>query len=500
MEIIQNNNIKINKRNNYQKNCKYIKPNIKQNIVLINPSLDLNDTNISMDKIDKQKNSNLINSFENNNYQNVKQSSNLTYNLKIKQVFNLIDSKFITQYKYYKKIKRIEKISHINYRQRGIYPKVIIILLFIILFSIRIKENNFIIYNNFEEIKENDIYINPYYEDEQRMYDYFLTLKKFPKNRNDPLIIKEKLDILEKVSQKTRKNITSLNIVYYDEFNRYGNQLIAFNKLIFYSEILGIKKIIIDNDNLIYIRNNIYDEKSKLLIEVNYDINKTKFKDYSLSYYINDSKIFFDNYNLKVENRFSVIKNEILRNLPKIKVNSYELYIHVRSGDIFNGLLPIYYAPSYAQPPFCFYKKIIEANNFSNIYLISEDKLNPVVDQLINKYPKIIYNNNKIEKDISSLIYAYNIIASSSSFLSATIKLNDNLKYYWEYDNMRINDKYLHMHHSLFYYSRKYTIFRMEPSDIYKRKMYNWINSQEQRNIMINDNCPNEFKYIKPNI
>jgi hypothetical protein len=276
MEIIQNNNIKINKRNNYQKNCKYIKPNIKQNIVLINPSLDLNDTNISMDKIDKQKNSNLINSFENNNYQNVKQSSNLTYNLKIKQVFNLIDSKFITQYKYYKKIKRIEKISHINYRQRGIYPKVIIILLFIILFSIRIKENNFIIYNNYEEIKENDIYINPYYEDEQRMYNYFLTLKKFPKNRNDPLIIKEKLDILEKVSQKTRKNITSLNIVYYDEFNRYGNQLIAFNKLIFYSEILGIKKIIIDNDNLIYIRNNIYDEKSKLLIEVNYDINNKR--------------------------------------------------------------------------------------------------------------------------------------------------------------------------------------------------------------------------------
>ena len=96
------------------------------------------------------------------------------------------------------------------------------------------------------------------------------------------------------------------------------------------------------------------------------------------------------------------------------------------------------------------------------------------------------------------MIYAYNIIASSSSFLSATIKLNDNLKYYWEYDNMRINDKYLHMHHSLFYYSRKYTIFRMEPSDIYKRKMYNWINSQEQRNRMIN--CPNEFKYIKPNI
>ena len=110
------------------------------------------------------------------------------------------------------------------------------------------------------------------------MYNYFLILKKFPKNRNDPLIIKEKLDILEKVSQKTRKNITSLNIVYYDEFNRYGNQLIAFNKLIFYSEILGIKKIIIDNDNLIYIRNNIYDEKSKLLIEVNYDINFSGFK------------------------------------------------------------------------------------------------------------------------------------------------------------------------------------------------------------------------------
>ena len=117
-------------------------------------------------------------------------------------------------------------------------------------FNIKNKINN----NPISNIIENEfnITINPYYKSEKNMFQYFLTLKEAPKNIDDPLILKEKKDIFSTICKKTGKNITSIDTIYYDEFNRFGNQLIAFNKMIFYSWVLGIKKIIIDSDNLIY--------------------------------------------------------------------------------------------------------------------------------------------------------------------------------------------------------------------------------------------------------
>ena len=366
-------------------------------------------------------------------------------------------------------------------------------------FNIKNKINN----NPISNIIENEfnITINPYYKSEKNMFQYFLTLKEAPKNIDDPLILKEKKDIFSTICKKTGKNITSIDTIYYDEFNRFGNQLIAFNKMIFYSWVLGIKKIIIDSDNLIYIRNNIYDEQYNLTIEVNYNLNKSILKNISLSYYTHNSKFFFANHNLKIENRFSVMKNEILKNLPKIETDPNDCYIHIRSGDIFERVLPENYAPFAAQSPLCFYTTIIDSNNFRNIYIISENKLNPIVDKLLNKYHNGIFNNkNTLEKDISSLAYAYNIIGSISSFFTSIIKLNDNLKNIWEYDIYQIYDRLLHLHHSLYNYPRKYTIYRMTPSDVYLKKMFKWTRSDEQINIMLNINCSNEFKKFNPNI
>ena len=205
-------------------------------------------------------------------------------------------------------------------------------------------------------------------------------------------------------------------------------------------------------------------------------------------------------FNLKIENRFSVIKAEILKNLPKVKVKLNDLYIHIRSGDIFSkeASSPSF-APSYAQLPLCFYTKIIEQNKFNKIYIISEDKLNPIIDILLTKYKNIIYNNNSLETDISYLIYAYNIVGSISSFITSIIKLNDNLKKFWEYDIYQMEHKLYHLHHSLYDYPRNYTIYRMEPSEKYKKEMYVWTKSDKQLKIMINDTCPNKFKTILPN-
>ena len=68
------------------------------------------------------------------------------------------------------------------------------------------------------------------------------------------------------------------------------------------------------------------------------------------------------------------IKNLI--NIDKIELNKEDLYIHMRSGDIFKG---DGIHQSYIQPPVYFYEQIIEKYLEKNIYILSEDKNNVVI-------------------------------------------------------------------------------------------------------------------------
>ena len=142
-------------------------------------------------------------------------------------------------------------------------------------------------------------------------------------------------------------------------------------------------------------------------------------------------------------NRFDIFKNEILNNLPKVKINFDDLYIYIRGGDIFSHLntSPLNY-PYYYQPPLCFYKSILSKFNFRKITIISEDISNPVIPILLKEYPYIKYNKNNIKLDISYLANSYNIISATSSFIASIIKINQNIKFLWEYDNYQNYEKY----------------------------------------------------------
>ena len=69
--------------------------------------------------------------------------------------------------------------------------------------------------------KSNDIFINPFVENEQKYYDYFLSLKKMPKNKNSPIIENEKNEILNNISANVRSIITSLDEIYFNNINRF---------------------------------------------------------------------------------------------------------------------------------------------------------------------------------------------------------------------------------------------------------------------------------------
>ena len=116
--------------------------------------------------------------------------------------------------------------------------------------------------------------------------------------------------------------------------------------------------------------------------------------------------------------------------------------IHIRGGDVFTT----HSFPYYTQPPLCFYEKVIDKNNFKNIYIISGDRKNIVLDALINKYNNIIFKHNDYKTDISLLIHTFNVVASVSSFLLSSIKFNDNLEHLWEYDIYRLSQKFRLLH------------------------------------------------------
>ena len=192
-------------------------------------------------------------------------------------------------------------------------------------------------------------------------------------------------------------------------------------------------------------------------------------------------------------NRISIFREQLLNNLPKVIVHPSDLYIYIRSGDIF-----IHAHRFYNQPPLCFYEKILDVFNFNKVYIISEDNLNPVISNLLNKYSYIKKNRNNLKLDISYLVNSYNLVAAKSTLFSTSIKLNDKLKFFWVYDFYSLlSREYLGFHYSLYKFPLYYTIYKMNSSINYKRKIIPWINSKSQRKLMIKEKCLNNFDIIK---
>ena len=359
----------------------------------------------------------------------------------------------------------------------------------------KISEN---IHNHINRIRNNSFtfkYIYNQNEIERKKIKNLEDIKKYNSllNPNDSLIENERRTILNLYYPKN-KNKTNITIFFNFNFH-FGNQISAFNKMIFYCEIIKCKKILLPKKNNLYINHTLYDKEYNMTIEVAQN-DYPPFEDSITTLNFN---FYYDFYNLKIENRLDIIKNEIVNNLPIIDINKTDLIIHFRSLGVFTHKNDPKFAPDYAQPPLCFYETILKKFEFKNIYLISADDIyNPVIKELKAIYPEAIYNVNPLEVDISYLVRGYNIVGSISSFSISCIKLNDNLEFFWEYDRYPMGSKIYHSHPSIFNFKRRYTTYLMEPSETYKNKMIVWKCSDEQLDIMLKDKCQNDFKIIPP--
>lgn len=279
------------------------------------------------------------------------------------------------------------------------------------------------------------------------------------------------------IEQVKNHNLTYINTVAGGEA-KIGNALTMLNNLINICEKIRCKNIITPGGLEVLIKKPIFYKLYNITIFPN------SYKDkLTIDINLNHSDLHHFIYRKQTHNmRLSIIRDEIFDNIPRYDANPNDLFIHIRSGDIFINHICKYYS----QPPLCFYQKIINNYKYNNIFLLSNGHENPVINQLLKIYPNIKFIKGSIISDIAKIINAYNLVISYSSFIVNLILFNKNLKTLFVYEIY----KYFNFKKS------NLTMHIMKPSKKYVQIMkWKWKNTKEQLELMINENCSNNILY-----
>ena len=310
------------------------------------------------------------------------------------------------------------------------------------------------------------------------------------KEENSTLNFVLKKKLMQELQNLTKKNFHLLKNIFIEGTINFGKQIIAFNNLIYYCEILGIKNIYLNSEINWYIKNDINSNKIHISL-----FSKKKINCNSIYTLCTNIVTFFFPIIIKSKRRSIILKDEIKKNLPKIKTSKNDLYIYIRSGDSFK-IGGNHYPPS----PYCFYQRVISNFKFNNIYLISQDDKSPIIGKLLKDYPKIKHKLNSKEVDIATLMNAYNLVNSVSSFSLSSITFNDNLINLFEYQVYQYGTGIIHFHYDFDKLDREFNIYRMKPSEEFYVKTFAWENTREQRILLFKEKCKYDFhktKYIQ---
>jgi hypothetical protein len=124
------------------------------------------------------------------------------------------------------------------------------------------------------------------------------------------------------------------------------------------------------------------------------------------------SNFFRIEFDITKEERFEIVQQHIkpYTNFSVTPVPQTTCIINIRSGDIFNSGGT---HKSYVQPPFAFYKKIIDEEKYDKFLVITQqDKINPTIS-LVEQYSK------KVEVQSPNLSETLSIILGASSFVAS---------------------------------------------------------------------------------
>lgn len=174
-----------------------------------------------------------------------------------------------------------------------------------------------------------------------------------------------------------------------------------------------------------------------------------------------------------------------------------EIVIHIRAGDIFEVKFP---DPKYAQPPLCYYQEIINSKDWRKVWLVYENKSNPVIPALEEWLEKkgipFEVSSTDVSTDINLCMKAQHLVFSQGNFLYPVACASKNLRsiyrfrYYPAYmkrPGWFVNsDPEMHL-----YIDRK--------GDYVNAVVGKWRNTKKQRKLMVKYPARNlNHEFIKP--
>ena len=319
----------------------------------------------------------------------------------------------------------------------------------------------------------------------------YLRFKILLKDENSLLNLEVKESLKIALGEIFGKNLSLLKNIFIIKPINFGNHIAGLNNIFYYSEILGIKNIYLNAEFDWYIKKDILTDKIHISLLPKKKINCNSPETFCGRIF----PTFFNPKIIKPERRSLYVKDEIKRNLPKIKTRRNDLYIYIRAYTFqLNGT-------GYSPAPYCFYQTIISKFKFRDIYVVSAaDKNSPLIKRLLLDYPKIKFMLKSVQEDIAILTHAYNLVNAVSSFSQAAIAFNDNLINLFEYEVYKIEQSILFFHYDNDKLNRRFNIYRMKPSEEYYIKTYNWGNTDEEIKLLFEDNCKyglRKTKYTK---
>ena len=191
-------------------------------------------------------------------------------------------------------------------------------------------------------------------------------------------------------------------------------------------------------------------------------------------------------YNQNLDTTYYLIRGLFNFNkLPVKLLGPNDLLIHIRSGDIFSAIVP---HPEYIMPPLEYYVNIIENNNYSKIYLVAQDRLNPCINKLLKLYPNIIFTVQSLEKDLKLILGARNIVMSYGTFIPEVLTFSNECKtlYTPDYSTRYVKENI---------YIAKINVKITKLSN-YKKLLTPWKNVASQKEYMLNYSLKQEEEPI----
>ncbi len=262
-------------------------------------------------------------------------------------------------------------------------------------------------------------------------------------------------------------------IIITEWFGRLGNNIIQIINAIYYA--------IEHNHNIIqFPEHNMLLNNTIIINENAIDVNSV----------VSDTFFYILKYNIKRQEPYEMkeIFNKYIRYIFKIidtsisdiqYNNTDNLYIHIRGGDIFNSNPHSYYV----QPPLYYYKEIIKT--YKHIYIITEDKLNPCINELI-KLENVTLLDYDMNQQLNIVKQSQNLAIGFSTFGFLLYLLSPSLKNIYVPD-YSINYCKLENWGENFYPHGSWgnTLCNIINLPNYI-KVNEWYNTSEQQNLMIN--------------